>query len=315
VLPEIAGEWAGKVALWSSLLRRDQGARTGEAFDANDEYLFYQMLLGAWPADLAWPAEGNGTAALDQLRIRIEGAMLKAVREAKTHTAWTAVNPAYETAMLRFVRHALDSAGSKAFLDSFAGFAARVARLGMLNSLVQTVLKLTVPGVPDIYQGAELWDFNMVDPDNRRPVDFSTRQALFADIADKSAADLLSTWQDGAIKLWLTAKLLALRRARPHLFERGAYRPLAVTGPDAARICAFERRHGGEVVVVAVSRFPARDLARPGFAGTALSLPAVGTWTSLFGGMEIDGALDTLAAADLFRELPVAVLSGAAPSA
>jgi (1->4)-alpha-D-glucan 1-alpha-D-glucosylmutase len=147
----------------------------------------------------------------------------------------------------------------------------------------------------------------MVDPDNRRPVDFAARQRLLADIAGKSAADLLGTWQDGAVKLCITAKLLALRRAQPDLFKQGDYRVLAASGRDSARICAFSRHYGDDIIAVAVSLFPARAITGPGWAGTTLALPAAGAWASLFDGREFDGAI---AASDLFRELPVAVLTG-----
>jgi (1->4)-alpha-D-glucan 1-alpha-D-glucosylmutase len=310
VLSELAGDWVEQVTLWSSLLRhRETPGGGGILFDRNDEYLFYQLLLGAWPAELLLDAAPD-RPSLAPFCSRVEAAMLKSVREAKTHTAWTAVNPAYEQAVLAFVRHALDPLRSGAFLASFSAFATRVARLAVQNSLVQTALKLTVPGVPDIYQGSELWNFSMVDPDNRRPVDFDANFALLRELPEmKAAASLLDGWPDGRIKLHLIARLLELRRAMPDLFEHGDYTPLTVTGRDAARVCAFSRQAGGAAMAVAVSLFPSRDLAGRGWGDTAVSLPDAGPgWASLFDGGDIVASRQVLGAADLFRTLPVAVL-------
>jgi (1->4)-alpha-D-glucan 1-alpha-D-glucosylmutase len=215
--------------------RPERRVGRGCAPDRNDEYVFYQLLLGAWPAELS--GGNSDSAGVDAFRQRIEGAMVKAMREAKVHTTWATPNSAYEDAVLSFIRYALDTSRANAFLDSFSAFQARVAPFGVRNSLVQAVLKLTLPGVPDIYQGAELWDFSMVDPDNRRPVDYAARRHLRDAQAGggENLSVLLEQWQDGAIKLRLTSDLLKLRQRSPGLFRNGSYDALnarAGGGPD-----------------------------------------------------------------------------------
>src|SRR5438128_8069333 len=179
--------------------------------------------------------------------------MIKSMREAKVHTTWAAPDDAYENAVMDFIRYALDVSRTNPFLESFAAFQARVARLGISNSLTQAVLKLTVPGVPDIYQGSELWDFSLVDPDNRRPVDFALRQRLAEAVCGATPSELARNWQDGREKLFVAARLLGLRRERPELFASGDYQPLDIgEGINADRLCAFARRHAGLALVVAV---------------------------------------------------------------
>jgi (1->4)-alpha-D-glucan 1-alpha-D-glucosylmutase len=247
--------------------------------DRNDEYLFYQLLVGAWPAELTGAAEldRDGVSAF---AARLEPVMIKSAREAKLHTTWTAPNAGYEEALLGFVRAALDVSRPNAFLDSFLPFQARVAKPGIGNSLLQTALRLTLPGMPDIYQGAELWDLNLVDPDNRRPVDFAHRARLLAETEaalarERSAAmrEMAENWRDGRIKLAVTATLLAVRRRHPTLFCAGLYEPLATSGPKADHICAFARVNGGDAVVVIGTRFPARLAADPRRDGTAVTAP------------------------------------------
>ncbi|MCZ7660863.1 MAG: malto-oligosyltrehalose synthase [Xanthobacteraceae bacterium] len=306
-LPELAQDWAQQVPLWHRMLQARHAGSDAEAPpDRNDAYAFYQMLLGAWPVEfLAGPPEAEAMAAF---RDRMEGAMLKALREAKVHTTWAAPNPTYEDATLDFIRYALDASRPNAFLDSFAAFAARAAPLGLHNSLVQTVLKMTVPGVPDIYQGAELWDFSLVDPDNRRPVDYAARRALLDRDADGAAdlADMMMAWHDGRIKLHLVRALLGLRRRLPELFASGSYEALNATGEAAERICAFARHHGEASVVVVASLFPTKSA--DGWSDEAVPLPGDGAepWTSLFDGRSF--ASGSVAAAELFGRLPVAVL-------
>jgi (1->4)-alpha-D-glucan 1-alpha-D-glucosylmutase len=275
--------------------------------DRNDEYAFYQLLLAAWP-----PAFFSGALDPDAVavfRLRIEVAMLKALREAKLRTTWATPDEAYEQATLDFVRRALDTARANPFLESFQAFLARVTPLGVRNSLVQAVLKLTVPGVPDIYQGAELWDLSLVDPDNRRPIDFDCRRDALEDVKGRTneLSKLLKGWPDGRIKLLLVAKLLRLRREYPALFDTGSYEPLDVTGPDAERVCAFMREADGARMIVAALLFPGRG----GDATGTVALPkalAEKRWTSLFDGRGVEvgeGGLDT---AGLFAKLPVCVV-------
>src|SRR6185312_327814 len=185
VLSEIPAEWRRAVDRWrriNRMRRREVGGMPAPT--ADDEYLFYQTLIGSWP--LAEPDE----AGLGAYRERIEAYMLKAAREAKVRTSWAAANPEYEEALIQFVRAALERREGNLFLADFRAFNRSIVRFGLLNGLSQTLLKLTAPGVPDVYQGDELWDFSLVDPDNRRPVDYDVRRRLLAGLAGDTAADL-----------------------------------------------------------------------------------------------------------------------------
>jgi (1->4)-alpha-D-glucan 1-alpha-D-glucosylmutase len=317
VLSEMPEEWARQVTTWSRILRARRGDVEGTAPpDRNDEYLLYQLLLGTWPAELT----GIGLPTITALRPyleRAEGAILKSLREAKLHTTWAAPNKAYEEAILGFLREALDPERSANFLNAFLPFQQHVARLGVPNSLVQTALKLTLPGMPDIYQGAELWDFSLVDPDNRRPVDYALRVRLLEEVQGQLARDragtmaaLLENWRDGAVKLALTVTLLEARRERASLFGTGGYEALAATGVQADRICTFARAAAGDAVLVVAERFPARRETEPGWDGTEVPLPAglaAARWRDLLTGRvhEARGALSPEA---LLTVLPVAVL-------
>ena len=218
------------------------------------EYLLYQTIVAIWPApDPRCEKELPAASVLENLCERIENYMLKAVREAKTHTSWTKKNQAYEDAVVSFVRGVLAPAGNDdtAFLSDVQNLVSRIARPGFWNSLSRTLLQFTSPGTPDLYQGDELWDFALVDPDNRRPVDFDTRRRLLDEVitgieaADASRRDfvrgLLDAPEDGRIKLHLVHRALAARRDRPHLFGTGGYLPLAVNGPAKRHIVAFAR--------------------------------------------------------------------------
>jgi (1->4)-alpha-D-glucan 1-alpha-D-glucosylmutase len=288
VLSEMPDRWEEKVLEWSRLLRVP-----GEAAPSrNDEYAFYQLLLGAWPPELTGvdPLDGDGVAAF---RERIDGAMLKSIREAKVRTGWATPDAAYETAMADFIARALDVSEPNPFLKSFLPFQAEVAEFGVRNSLVQTVLKLTLPGMPDIYQGAELWDFSLVDPDNRRPVDFAERERLLEAVADADPATLLDEWRDGGVKLAIVSRLLAARREHRALFDLGDYEP--VDAGDG--VVAFTRRCGEEALFVAAQRFPARG-------GAAFTLPgelAGRPWTNVLDGKPAGWG-------PVFGKLPVAVL-------
>jgi len=228
---------------------------------ANDEYHLYQTLLGSWP--LTAP-DASGAVAY---RERIEAYMIKAVREAKLRTSWTETDPLYEEALLQFIRSALEPRDNNLFLADFGEFQRRVARFGLLNSLTQTVCKLTAPGVPDIYQGNELWDFSLVDPDNRRPVDYRQRHALLGELqragSRLSPRELLESLEDGRCKLFLTWQALQLRRERPALFSHGDYHRLSARGERAENVCAFARRHAGQSLIVIAPRLYRRLLDDP----------------------------------------------------
>ncbi|MBV8507303.1 MAG: malto-oligosyltrehalose synthase, partial [Alphaproteobacteria bacterium] len=299
VLSEMPEEWARQVQAWSRILRARRGDVEGTAPpDRNDEYLFYQLLLGAWPADLTG-VENPGPEELRFLAERVEGAMVKSMREAKVRSAWASPNTAYEEAMLGFVRDALDVSRPNAFLSAFLPFQERIARLGVRNSLVQTVLKLTLPGMPDIYQGAELWDLSLVDPDNRRPIDYGTRSELLEEVAalleknrHTAILDMLEDWRDGRVKLAVIASLLAYRRRHPNLFAEGGYEPLIATGSRADQICAFARCDEDDVLVVAAARFPLRCEAESDWTETALPWPQQASsethWRNLFDGRVLE---------------------------
>jgi (1->4)-alpha-D-glucan 1-alpha-D-glucosylmutase len=308
VLSEMPEEWQHHVLIWHRILRARVGDLEGTAPpDLNDEYLFYQLLLGAWPAELTGRTDldPDAVAAFTE---RLEGAMVKSMREAKLHSTWASPNPAYEDAMLGLVRAALDTRGPNALLDSFLPFQERIAKLGVSNSLVQTALKLTLPGMPDIYQGAELWDLSLVDPDNRRPVDYATRERLLAE--SQAMPGMLENWRDGRVKLALTAALLAERRKHPLLFADGGYAPLVVSGPKADQVCAFARTHEASALLVIAARFPARLKADPDWAGTEVAWPEIDPASplrDLLTGRVIETA--SAPVRDLLGDMPVAVFA------
>ena len=313
VLAECPQDWAQQVTIWSRLLRVGAaGSELESPPDRNDEYAFYQLLLGAWPPDLTTD-DADGVAAFRQ---RLEGAMTKTMREAKLHTNWAAPDAAYEEATLGFVRSALDVSRRNGFLETFLAFLGPIAEAGVRNSLVQTALKLTLPGVPDFYQGAELWDLAFVDPDNRRPVDYASRIAMLdalqsAPVSPETPGALLRNWRDGRIKLFVIAQLLGLRERKARLFRDGAYAPLATSGDDADRVCAFARSEGDDVLVVAVALYPFRAREAP-VADAEIGAPAeagTSTFVNAFDGRVIEAHDGRFAARDLFRDLPVAVLS------
>lgn len=253
-LSEITAEWNEAVAAWRELnahLIEETGSQ--RAPTAAHEYMLYQALLGAWPA------RGTDTT----LSERMQAYAVKAAREGKEQSSWLDPSEAYEAALRRFVGRILDPAQSPEFLAAFAVFAGRVALLGALNSMVQLTLKCTMPGVPDFYQGTEFWDLSLVDPDNRRPVDFAARVAKLDEVtADPDWPALARDWADGRIKLALTRRLLALRGRFRALFAPGDYRPLEVVGRDRDEIVAFARSHGGKAIIVIVARLFARSTER-----------------------------------------------------
>ncbi|MHB8875702.1 MAG: malto-oligosyltrehalose synthase [Myxococcaceae bacterium] len=322
-LSELWREWQLKVFRWSRYNRaRKHKSEGGPMPGRNDEYLVYQTLLSVWPAKD--PDEG-GLAALTS---RVEEYLRKAAREAKVHTSWRNPNAAYEDALLGFAR-ALFRPGSR-FLDDFLPFERKVAQLGMLNSLSQLLVKLTAPGVPDIYQGNELWDFSLVDPDNRRPVDFEHRRALLEElIAGREAArDKLGSWvagllaapADGRIKLYFTWRVLSLRRRLEGLFREGAYVPLEAFGAREGHLCAFLRRRGSAAVVVVAPRFLAALGGASGtppasmWSSTWVEAPkvAVPRWVNVLTGEELKAASrdgrPAFGVPALFRSVPYAVL-------
>jgi (1->4)-alpha-D-glucan 1-alpha-D-glucosylmutase len=307
LLSEIPREWARRLTQWFRLNRSRRSVIDDEVVpDRNVEYLFYQSLLGAWPPALA-PDDIEGMKSLAQ---RLEAYMIKAVREAKQQSSWSNPNATYEAALQRFVQTVLDAARPNPFVLEFHTFVESLTRLGAINSLSQLVLKLTVPGVPDIYQGGELWDFSLVDPDNRRPIDWGTRQALLGETRGASPADLLADWRDGREKLFVTRQLLELRRLYPELFAESDYQPLDVKGERGDCVCAFARSSGDAAVAVAVPRLVRRlyrDGRRADWGDTEIGLPSRRKWQKVFTARTVE-AEDRVRACELFADFPVCVL-------
>jgi (1->4)-alpha-D-glucan 1-alpha-D-glucosylmutase len=302
-LSELPDRWGTHVAEWQRLnagfVASAKGARSPSP---GHEYMLYQALIGAWPP-----------GPIDEGFVqRIEEYAIKAAREAKLETSWLNPDEDYERGLREFIRAILDRGRAGAFLDSFAGFARRAALLGALNSLTQLVLKATMPGVPDFYQGTETWDLSLVDPDNRQPVDFAARETALAASAAPDWSELTRHWTDGRVKLALTHRLLALRNELPTLFRDGGYEPVEVTGPDRDHVLAFRRAAGRDQVVVAVARHFARVTAdgehwpdRPWQAELNLDRRQRAGLRDALG----DGAeCQSLDGAALFSRLPVAVL-------
>ena len=250
-LSEMPADWEREAAKWMRLNKSARPIVDGEpAPDRNDEYRFYQALVGVWP---------GGDRVPDDLVARLQAYMIKAVKEAKRHSSWITPNEDYEEAVRTFVDRVLTGPGAAKFLAAFLPFQKRAARVGLVNSLSQTLLKIASPGVPDFYQGSELWDFNLVDPDNRRPVDFLRREQML-DTVDHvlnlppeqrrgALARLVDTRESGALKLLLTAAGLRLRASMSDVFMEGDYVPLEVESPLEGRAAAFMRTAGGRTVL------------------------------------------------------------------
>jgi (1->4)-alpha-D-glucan 1-alpha-D-glucosylmutase len=272
-LSELPGPWRDAVTTWARLNRRLRSTATRQpAPDRGDEYHYYQALLAVWPAERRdAPVPTQAPPALAE---RLAGYMAKAIREAKIHTSWVNQNADYEAAMTRFVEGTLAGPSAARFLAEFVPFARRVARIGAINSLSQLVLKVVSPGVPDFYQGTELWDLTLVDPDNRRPVDYPTRVTWLAEMEPSLAraasgegegpppplAGWLDHWTDGRVKLFITAAGLRQRRAQPALFLEGSYDPLGVVGLHDDHLVALGRAHGDDRVLAIAPRLVANLL-------------------------------------------------------
>jgi len=244
VLSELPGAWKGLVMRWRAANRRFKTELNGRPVpDSNEEYHLYQMLVGAWPF--------GGDKADPVFRKRIGAYMMKALREAKVHTSWLSPDEAYEQAVERFIDAALDASRPNAFLASFLPFQARVAELGIYNSLAQLMIKVTAPGIPDFYQGTELWDLNLVDPDNRRPVDYDVRVHALASLGSCSdISELVAKRADGRIKMFVMTRALAARAQWRDVYERGEYVPLTTTGASRDSLFAFARVVAGSAFAI-----------------------------------------------------------------
>ncbi|AHY45479.1 malto-oligosyltrehalose synthase [Rubrobacter radiotolerans] len=271
VLSELAQEWREALESWSLVNRsRRREVESGPAPSRNDEVLIYQTLLGAWPLE----KDSEREEFTNRIKLYVE----KAMRESGARTLWTKPDEEYEAAVMDFIEAILEDSETNLFLRELAPLRETVARLGALNSLSQTLVKLTAPGVPDLYQGNELWDFSLVDPDNRRPVDYAKRDGMLRRLEGmdpREAPGLLEgrNWRDGSPKLYLTWRALKLREERPDLFRRGEYVPLEASGEDAEGVLAFARTLGDEAAVTLAPRLFSR--LADGSEGLALDAAAL----------------------------------------
>jgi (1->4)-alpha-D-glucan 1-alpha-D-glucosylmutase len=280
LLSEIPSQWSAAVRRWSAM---NESHRTGDYPDRNIEYLLYQALVGACPIESQ----------------RLSAFIAKAAREAKTHTSWTSLNAAYEDALARFVAEAL---ADEQFVADLESFVAPLILPGRINALAQTLLKLCAPGVPDLYQGSELWDLSLVDPDNRRKVDYALRRRLLAEMKPMTVEQVWARIDDGLPKMWTIRQALALRRRRPDLFGVGAsFEPIRARGARADHVVAFAR--GGAAVAIVPRLVMGLDA---GWDDTAIELPA-GSWTNEMTGDALQGG--AVAMRDLLARFPIALLA------
>jgi (1->4)-alpha-D-glucan 1-alpha-D-glucosylmutase len=329
VLSELPQSFADALGRWDEMVRRVAVRdESSVELDRNDLYLLFQTLVGVWPAGRI------DAAGLDALRRRVQDYMRKAMREAKQRTSWTHPNEPYEAAFANAVDALLGQLEPNPFLTDLAAFVEQIAPFGYSNSLNMVALKLTSPGVPDIYQGCESWNFSLVDPDNRRPVDFDSLRSQLAALqtmwhGDGTQADdvgaLWSTLADGRLKLLVTWRLLQLRAAQPELFARGLYRPLAASGVAADHVVAYAREHERAAAVTVGSRFACTLLAgeqrqlltadwQAAWEDTAVALPGMpgAAWRDVLTGRRVvteageQGAV--LALREALQLLPLAVL-------
>jgi (1->4)-alpha-D-glucan 1-alpha-D-glucosylmutase len=303
-LTELSSEWTSAAAKWK-VLNAQHLVTSGNmrAPSVTTEYMLYQTLLGAWPL------EGPDDTFVE----RIQAYALKAVREGKEETSWLNPNEGYEAGLKTFIGRILDRSASAEFLESLARLAQPMALLGTLNSLSQITLKATLPGVPDFYQGTEFWDLSLVDPDNRRPVDFAVRASTLTAMDRPDWQELARNWQDGRIKLAWIAHVLRLRNELTDVFTDGDYEPLDVSGLHRDHVIAFARRRGKDAAIIAAARL---------FAPFTQAGRVWPTWETLdatiaLGGLSVDGvdAGGELPLSTLFQQLPVAVLKARAEAA
>ena len=254
VVSELAGEWGEHLMRWQEFNRAKKRKVDGLPVpEPNTEILLYQTMIGAWPLFIE---EVSG------FKERLKAYMIKAVREAKAITSWIKINQEYENSILSFIDTIVQDSADNEFLIDFLKLQEKIAYYGALNSISQLLLKMTSPGIPDFYQGMELWDFSLVDPDNRRPVDFNKRIRLLDSLISKEAhggpppiSDMLASWKDSRIKLYMTYKVLNARRAYHELFQKGDYIPLSVEGTRKEYVCTFARRYERKWALVAAPRF------------------------------------------------------------
>ncbi|MGI8890457.1 MAG: malto-oligosyltrehalose synthase [Chthoniobacterales bacterium] len=309
-ISEMPEPWRRSLGRWRTVNRRwKRAVDENEAPDGNEEYLLYQTLLGSWPLE---PFRELSSEEHRDYVARIQAYMAKALKEAKLNTSWVQPNEPWDSAVANFIAKILDRSPRNRFLESFIPFADEVAQAGALNSLAQVLLKLTAPGVPDIYQGNEIWDFSLVDPDNRRAVDYERRREMLESLGTATPEDLLGNWKDGRMKLFLTQRLLVFRREHPNLCHEGSYEPLKLTGEFADCGIAFARQFDGKSLVVIAPRLSTRvgfPAVGDVWRDTSVTLPP--GWSDgrhLFTGQTIFADEGALRLADAFAQLPFAAL-------
>jgi len=325
LLSEISALWKLRVRDWKKFNRIHAGTVDGGPVPSpNDEYLLYQTLIGAWPLQ---PLSSRDD--WETFRERIESYMLKAIREAKQNTSWINRNEEYEKGMSSFVKAILTPGAGNRFLNDFVPFQKSIARLGLLNSISQTLLKLTSPGVPDIYQGNEVWDFSLVDPDNRRPVNYARHREMFESMRKLGGApdeslvrEMLENPEDGRLKLYLIWKTLCVRKQWANVFREGEYSPLVVQGEKADHVVAFMREHEGARVVVVVPRLVAalvgesdrQPIGRDVWGDTQVVLPSGrhgGNCRNVFTGEVVElpqsAGAKIIAVSEVLKSFPVAL--------
>lgn len=315
VISEIPEEWETQIRTWMEINRSHKQINGDRVIpDSNDEYFLYQNLVGAFPLhDEEYP----------QFIERVKSFVVKAVREAKVHTAWLRPDTEYEEGFINFVEKIMQPAKDNEFLPKLREFQEWIANYGIFNSLGQTLLKLTAPGVPDLYQGCELWDLSLVDPDNRRPVDFELRKSYLDEIKKRAKTDifglvkdLMTAKKDGRIKLFLINRALGERKEHPKVFEQGDYIPLQVTGNYQNHLVAFARRYGETEIIAVVPRFltsivePGKEpLGKAIWGDTTLHIPNGSQlkWRNAFTEEVIPGS-DTFLVGEILQHFPVALL-------
>ncbi|PZV10351.1 MAG: malto-oligosyltrehalose synthase [Leptolyngbya sp.] len=315
VLSEMPSDWEDQVQRWAEINRDKKQQIKGKSIpDRNDEYFLYQTLVGSFPF---------AEADFSEFRDRIKEYIIKAIREAKVHTAWLRPNSTYEQGYLDFIDKLIDFEVDNEFLEAFRPFQKQIATYGIFNSLSQVLLKNTAPGVPDLYQGCELWDLSLVDPDNRRPVDYAQRQAYLQEIQAgietdclSLMKDLLATKEDGRVKLFLTYRILQARQNYQMLFQQGDYQPLEVSGIFADHLIAFARTFEGQMAIAIAPRFLSHviqpnelPLDRSVWQDTQINLPSTmpEQWINVITTQSLL-AKAAIKAGDALQQFPVALL-------
>jgi len=325
VLSEMPKEWKAAITRWHRMNKKKKGSVEEQLIpDKNEEYLLYQTLLGAWPLTPMNDEE------YETFVNRIQGYMTKALREAKIYTSWINPNNGYEQETRNFTQRILDRKKPNLFLEDFLRFQEKIAYWGMLNALSQVAIKILAPGIPDFYQGSEIWNFTLVDPDNRNPINYEGPKAMLEEfktfqhpLSPIELGPLVEHWPDGRIKLYVTQRLLNYRKQFPHLFQQGHYTPLEPFGEKSEHICGFQRQWENHAILVLVPRFPSKIFSFPpirteeaiDWGQTYISMTADSSpqnWTNILTGQTL-GSHSTdrgsaLSAKEIFQHCPIAIL-------